>query len=310
MGGSGGGSYTNWNAASLSREVREDQKKATAGFEIQLSGFLAELLASYNSRDVDLVRERLEEAKDVLEGTVESTLDQIFGGSVAKHTYVDGISDIDSLVVVNGSKFEDHRPATILEHMREVLESALRDRATVEHGQLAVTITYRDGMAVQLLPAIRTEDGGLRIPAAKHAGWSEINPDSFSAALSKRNELCGGRLVPTIKLAKAVIANMPEQYRLSGYHVESLAIAAFRDYSGAMTTSVMLPHFFDQAKNLVLAPIKDRTGQSIHVDEHLGDANSLARQYTSRLLGNLAKRMTNASAAQSRTQWEALFAEE
>ena len=69
----------------------------------------------------------------------------------------------------------------------------------------------------------------------------------------------------------------------------------------------MLPYFFQRAKDLVLSPIKDQSGQSVHVDEYLGDANSVVRQYESRLIGNLAKRMTNASAAQSRAQWEALF---
>lgn len=53
-------------------------------------------------------------------------------------------------------------------------------------------------------------------------------PENFQMALSERNEQCGGKLVPTIKLAKAVIGSLPEKQRLTGYHVESLAIAAFR----------------------------------------------------------------------------------
>jgi hypothetical protein len=69
----------------------------------------------------------------------------------------------------------------------------------------------------------------------------------------------------------------------------------------------MLPYLFQQAKDLILSPIRDQSGQSVHVDGYLGEANSVIRQYESRLIGNLAKRMTNASAAQSRAQWEALF---
>jgi Second Messenger Oligonucleotide or Dinucleotide Synthetase domain len=273
---------------------------------LQLAGYLSELLASYNSRDHDTARERLDDAKTTLQEMIEGTLDQLFGGSVAKHTYVDGLSDIDSLLIVNGSKLGEQTPAAILSTMERVLRDSYNQDIRVEHGRMAVTISYPDGMTIQLLPAIRTETG-LKVPSGRTEGWSHINPDTFTAALTRRNAECGGKLVPTIKLAKAVIANLPEQYRLTGYHVESLAIAAFRAYDGTKTTAIMLPHFFQQAKDLVLFPIRDSTGQSVHVDEYLGEANNMTRQYISRLLGNLAKRMRNASAAQSRAQWESLF---
>jgi hypothetical protein len=121
------------------------------------------------------------------------------------------------------------------------------------------------------------------------------------------NDECGGKLVPTIKLAKAVIGTLPEVQRLTGYHVESLAIAAFRGYDGTKTAAAMLPVFFERARELVLNPIRDSTGQSVHVDGYLGDANSAERQAASHLLNRIAKRMRNASAHQSTDQWEALF---
>jgi hypothetical protein len=309
MGGSGGGSYTEWSSDSLTREVREDKQKSVAEFDIRLAGYFAELLASYNSRDVDLVRKRIDDIKAALQDFLETSLDQIFGGSVAKHTYVDGLSDIDSLLIVNGSKFEDLTPATILGRMDDILRRSVGSEVAVEHGHMAVTLTYPDGMIIQLLPAIRTE-GGLRVPAALDSGWSEINPDEFRMALTRRNDQCGGKLVPTIKLAKAVIANMPEQYRLTGYHVESMAIAALKGFDGTKTTTAMLPYFFERASELVLSPVVDRTGQSVHVDGYLGEGNSPQRQYVGRWLRNIAKRMTNASAAQSPAQWQALFSGE
>lgn len=89
--------------------------------------------------------------------------------------------------------------------------------------------------------------------------------------------------------------------------MESLAIAAFRDYAGEMTTSAMLPTFFERARELVLSPIKDSTGQSVHVDSYLGAAKSAARLSASHLLGRLARRMRNATAAASTAQWRAIF---
>jgi hypothetical protein len=246
-------------------------------------------LAGYG-KDTELVRERLDSAKDALQDETESSFDTLFGGSVAKHTYVDGLSDIDTLLVINGSKFEDHTPPTILERVRVILQDSLAKDVVVDHGKMAVSITYPDGMVIQLLPALRTEEG-LKVPSAQHEGWSDIDPNGFRQALTYHNDACGGKLVPTVKLAKAVIANMPEQYRLTGYHVESLAIAAFKGYEGKKTTETMLPLLFERAKSLVLAPIQDSTGQSVHVDGYLGAEHSALRQNVSHLLGRIAKRM-------------------
>jgi hypothetical protein len=161
-------------------------------------------------------------------------------------------------------------------------------------------------MVIQLLPAIRTE-GALRIPSGRSKHWSDIDPDQFRNELIKRNGECGGKLIPTIKLAKAIVGNLPEKYRLAGYHMESLAVAAFRGYKGEKTTTSMLPHFFDAARHLVLRGIRDISGQSSHVDEYLGFDNSEVRQQVSHVLGGITKRMRTASAARSKAQWEELF---
>ena len=109
------------------------------------------------------------------------------------------------------------------------------------------------------------------------------------------------------KACKAVVRQLPPTQRLSGYHMESLAISAFRDYAGPKTTIAMLPTFFERSKELILNPIRDRSGQSIHVDAYLNEANSDSRQTMSHILGRLARRMRNATAAGSTEQWRALF---
>jgi hypothetical protein len=309
MGGGGGSSYRDWDTNQLSRAVREDSEKASADFDSSLSAYIAELLGLFNGRDAQLVRERLDEATEALSEELQAELDSMYGGSVAKHTYVDGLSDIDSLMILDSGKFADQTPAAILRQMAATLRTRLGNLANVETGTMAIKLTYPDGMEIQLLPALRT-DSGLRVPSFVHDGWSNIEPEGFQRALVKRNSECGGKLVPTIKLAKAVIANFPEKYKLSGYHVESLAIAAFRNYEGFKTTSRMLPYFFERSKDLVLAPIQDSTGQSIHVDEYLGAENSGHRKELSHVLAGTAKRMRNASSAQSKERWAELFESE
>lgn len=309
MGGSGGGgAFVKRSPGELREIVRKAEDKTTvATFQTELANTLGDLLGAYNARDEETARERLDAVRAALQGSIEGTFDQLFGGSVAKHTYVDGLSDIDSLVLINDSTLEGKSPQQTLARMQRILEQKLKDHTAISHGRMAVTIEYNDGMVIQLLPAVKSQDGHVHVPSSRRDGWSKINPLPFQEALTRRNRECAGKLVPTIKLAKAIVGQLPEAQRLSGYHMESLGIAAFRAYSGEKTTAAMLPAFFESARELVLSPIKDSTGQSVHVDGYLGPANSEARRTASHVLDRLARRMRNATAAGSTAQWGALF---
>src|SRR5260221_14015329 len=100
MGGSGS-SYTNWKSDKLAEAVRKDTEESGAEYQVALGGYFNELLGAFNGRDVELVHKRLDRIKESLQNELESTFDQIFGGSVAKHTYVDGLRDVGSLLVIN-----------------------------------------------------------------------------------------------------------------------------------------------------------------------------------------------------------------
>ncbi len=309
MGGSGGGGpFVHRTPEELRDIVRKSEDRTTvAAFEAELSRTLGDLLGAYNGRDTPTVNQRLGEIKTAMQGAIEGAFDQLFGGSVAKHTYVDGLSDIDSLILINDSDLENKSPQIALQRMEAIIKEHLKGELSVEHGRMAVTVTFPDGMVIQLLPAIKSRDGHLHVPSSRRDAWSEINPTTFHEALTKRNQECAGKLVPTIKLAKAINGQLPEGQRLSGYHMEALGIAAFKGYTGETTTSAMLPAFFDRARELVLSPIRDSTGQSVHVDEYLGPANNDTRVALSHVLGRLARRMRNATAAGSTAQWRALF---
>jgi hypothetical protein len=307
-GGGKDGPFVNRTPEQLAQKVREtEEDTAVKTFETELSGLLNGLLASANSRDVELVKDRLGVIKGALSGRLEKTIDSLFGGSVARHTYVDGLSDVDSLLILNETALEGVTPAKAIEKIADIIKGAVGDEARVSTGKLAVTLEYKDGQQLQLLPAFRVENK-LKVPSFRHDGWSGISPESFQNALSSTNDACGGKLVPTIKLAKAVIGTLPESQRLTGYHVESLAIAAFRNYQGPKTTAAMLPIFFERAREMVAKPIKDTTGQSIHVDDYLGPEDSAQRIAASHVLSRIGKRMRNASAHMSKDQWDSLFA--
>ncbi len=308
MGGSGGGFYSE-NPEKLKEKIRKAERQAVnASFETDLAGYLNGLLAGFNDRDAELTKKRLQEITQKLEHEVEGTLDTLFGGSVSKHTYVDGLSDIDSLLLINDTELMGKKPATILKHIANLLSKRLSKNIKIETGTLAISLEYADGMKVQLLPAIRTENG-VRISSAKSNTWSEIDPSGFTDALTKQNTKAGSKLVPTVKLIKAINGQLPEKLQMTGYHIESLAIEAFKKYTGPKNVKDLLPYFYEKSKELILSPIKDKTGQSIHVDDYLGEANSKERKQISHLLNRILKRMNNASASGSLEQWQGLFGE-
>jgi len=309
MGGSGGSSYFGRSTDQVASKLRASIAQAEdAQFETELAAAHGELLARFNTRNAQETEERLQRIKDVLGDILGGTVDTLFGGSVAKHTYVDGISDVDSLLVLDETDAADGRPKQALNAVRDRLAEELRGEAEVSAGAVAVTVKYIDGTELQLVPARRVGDR-LEVPAWESNTWSPIDPQQFRDGLTKRNAQQGGKVVPTIKLAKAICANLPEELRPSGYHLESLAVSAFRHYAGEKTTPKMLAHFFEAAKTLVLAPMKDRTGQSVHVDENLGPENSPARQQLSRVLDRISRRLTNARASHSLPRWLELFGE-
>ena len=119
-----------------------------------------------------------------------------------------------------------------------------------------------------------------------------------------------GKLVPTIKLAKGVLGSLPEGLKPSGYHVESMAINIFRGYHGGMKHQDILRHFFAEAPNHILKPVKDSTGQSVHVDDSLGPADSPQRQTIARTLDRINRRIKNADAAQSLSVWRDVLGSE
>ena len=130
MGGSGGGgTFYSRTPDEARRQVRDAEDRTTvAAFESTLSKTLGDLLGNYNSRDHNLVEGRLVDLKDALGSEIEGTLDQLFGGSVAR-SYVDGLSDIDSLVFVNDTSLEGKKPQTVLAKMEKILKKELGNRS-------------------------------------------------------------------------------------------------------------------------------------------------------------------------------------
>src|ERR1035441_9285212 len=102
MGGSGGGGYFSEFSPQRVGEALRKEEQATENqfFETSVAREIGELLSDYNDRDDDAVRRAIDRVRKALENEIEDApIAPVFGGSVRKHTYVSGISDIDSLFV-------------------------------------------------------------------------------------------------------------------------------------------------------------------------------------------------------------------
>ena len=272
MSGSSGGGY-------LGRPRRPTQRPLT---DDEINGCLRDQLRDYNDRDVEAINRHLRGLRDALELEDSDVVRPLFGGSVSKHTYVAGLSDVDVLAMVNDSSLSGQTPADVIALMKQRIMQRM-PRTTVTTGDLAVTVKYADGTEMQLLPAIRTKSG-VRIADPGTNTWSNVvHPERFSQKLTQVNQRNDKKAIPTIKLAKGLIAHIvrSDRDRILGYHVESLAIEAFRNCGGPYDLKSMVRHFNDFASGAVLQPIKDPTGQSRHVDDYMGPANSEQRRRAS-----------------------------
>ena len=302
MGGSGGtGSYFSANdARALEEQARRRLEQSR--LDSSVNSMLQRELTDINDRDTDLTNERLEAVEQALGDRMGEIERLLFGGSVAKHTFVNGLSDIDALVEIADEDVAERSPAEVLRNLATALRRDLPqgDVEEIQPGSMAVTVKYRDGTEIQLLPAIRV-GGELAVSSWDSDSWIQTRPRDFARVLTATNQSQGGAVVPAIKLAKAIFANRFGDDGPSGYHVEALAIEAFRNYSGPRTPKAMVTHLVRVASERVLWRIRDRSGQSPYVDDSLGDRDSAARRSLSRKLGRLAQTMEN---SQTVDDWE------
>lgn len=303
-GGGGGGPEFSRPSPSLQRKVEEALDREKERLQADVNNYLEKLLAKINNRNVDLDRTRLEGLRKCL-GTGIEVDELLLGGSVAKHTAVDGISDIDGLVVIDRADLQGRAPTEVLEALRQILAKAPPSEqiAEVEKGRLAVTVRYADGREIQLLPSMRTGKV-FTIPDASGQAWRRIDPSAFRKALTRANAATNDALVPSIKLVKAINDSLPAQKRMTGYHIEALAVDAVAEYQGPKTPKVVFEHVLKHSAGRVLRPIRDITGQTPIVDDYLGKADSVERRNVSQALESIRRRL---DAATSVTDWKSIL---
>lgn len=298
---SGGRSGSSYNANDL-KAIRQEaaERLEHRRLDAEINSLLQQRLSDVNDRDVVKINDRLNKIEECLGGDVDGLDRLTYGGSVAKHTFVDGLSDVDALVHIQGESAQKP-PAQLRDEIKAALDARLPhgqvDEITI--GRMAVTVRYRDGVEIQLVPAVKRAGDRVAVSDASGRDWSNaIDARAFSDRLTRTNQRQGGMVVPIIKLAKAILDNELGDGAPSGYHVEALAVDAFARYDGPRTYKSMLTHFMQSATEAVLTPTGDVTGQSAGIDASLGGADSTERRELSRRIGDIARVTSSTSSVE------------
>ena len=289
----------------MSSNRRSKRAPITQAEMSEINSRLSDQLKEYNDRDHEAINRHINNLRNALEQSEGDLIRPLFGGSVQKHTYVDGLSDADVLAPIGDSSLISLRPRSVIKRMGTLIRQRL-PKTKIRTGDLAVTVTYSDGIEIQVLPVIRGK-GGIRIADPSRNRWSNvIYLDRFRAKLTKVNQAKGGRVIPVIKLAKGLASQVIENddEKIQGYHMEAIAIEAFRKYRGPTDLRSMLIRFCESASEIVLEPIRDSTGQSRNVDDYLGEARSPRRRRASK---NFRRMHNRFSACRSARHLDKLF---
>lgn len=311
----GGGSF---NYSSIDRDEIFNKIKASENavdkqrYESEVNSIISKNLISHKNKDPELTKEYLAEIKEALKEDYGGTISTQFGGSLAKKTYIEGLSDIDTLVILNKSELASATPEAVLNYFSEKLKEKYSSEK-IHQGDHAVTVTLGD-VEIQLLPALKFKSG-LKIPDEGGKSWSSIiQPNVFTRKLTVINERLNKKLIPTIRLAKVIIAKLPENAQLTGYHAEALGISIFSSMLKAghiekekIATKDLLKIYFREASKAVREPIRDLTHQTTYVDEYLGPKNNVKRLIVADALDRVARRLDFAETSLNSDNWEELI---
>ena len=250
-------------------------------------------LASDPKRDREKHMQYRNKAEDAINNGISGSVDIVYAGSVAKGTYVEGVSDVDNHVRINGTSLERMSPDKVKAYMIQQL-SRLPNVKSVTETSRTVTVKSRNGTEMQFVPVIQTKNG-YRVADGNR--WSNVVYEKrFRRDFQRTNKKCGGRLTALIRILKKENATDPKSQRMSGHHIEVMANRIFKQAPVSKTTSLkeMYEYYHQHASRHIRHRMRDVTGQSDYVDKRsLGGPDSEARRSLSRRFASRARRMNH-----------------
>jgi hypothetical protein len=155
----------------------------------------------------DYAQKRHREIRDHIAGNWD--LDEppsFLTGSYDRHTKIRQLRDVDIFVVIDpkGSQgnFRYEAPRKVLEALRDLLKDKY---SKVEIDRLAVRVLLgpkEHVVSFEVVPAFSRSGGGYWIPDDRSGKWIASDPNEHADLSSEKNDECGEKYVPFVKMVK------------------------------------------------------------------------------------------------------------
>jgi Second Messenger Oligonucleotide or Dinucleotide Synthetase domain len=140
--------------------------------------------------------------------------DDFLTGSYRRDTKTKKLKDIDIFVVIDKDGPQGGYLAKPPGEVLRALEDLLRDRwPDASRDGMAVVIHYGmddDVISIDVVPAFDRKGGGYLIPNPSAGDWIATNPKRHHELSIAKNEDCGGKFVPFVKMIKGINRELGE----------------------------------------------------------------------------------------------------
>lgn len=206
-------------------------------------------------------------------------------GSAEKDTFNEGISDIDLRAVTDNGTLLGLPPRVAKKLILKQIAS-IDEKTKPRLGHQTVTISKK-GHDYQIIPVVKSK-GTTYVPSEDGRYWKAVDLHAFDRELHKLNKRTGGRFCEAVRFVK-ILSNqyMPKQFRLSGYHIETMALEILRNCPSSMDRTKMVDTILNSIPSRVRYYSPDITGETKAVDHDLGSSYNNNRKYISKHYRNL-----------------------
>lgn len=225
-----------------------------------------------------LAKKKHEEIRSHVEASwdLDSEEPSFLTGSYRRHTKTKKLKDVDIFVVIdpNGAQghLRDKPSSATLNALLALLEEKFDDVAI---DGMACTIGADDEEIVSfdVVGAFKRKAGGYEIPDG-NGGWLATNPKTHHELSTAKNEMCGGKYVPFVKMIKGANREMDEPVEPS-FLLEVMALDLVNEPFGRYQDEVA--YFLADAVERLDDPWPDPAGLGPDVNTMTSSQRSSAR---------------------------------
>jgi hypothetical protein len=244
------------------------------------------------SSDIDKVRMNTERIGRAVTHACGHQTQVMISGSLPKGTFVKGISDIDLLAIRKARTFTCISPRQLRHSILEALYAGISP-ARVTEDRFAAKVDAPP-LSIHIVPCVYAlSQVGFPVSECE---WTPIRPHIFAARLYRRNEHLRGKLTTAIRLAKVILNNLGHYPRVSGCHIEALALMATARIVSHHDILSILSSILSFSARRIVEPTRDVTLQTRHVDAHLGKAFSQERRSLAAQIATVAEAISRSRA--------------